>query len=195
MSVMARAVAVEASGWLALRRWITRAPRVPAGATAHSWHGGTKLVMGVFIGLSAIEIPIIDLIVHPWPWVRFPLLALGIWGLLFMIGMAANQATRPHAVGPEGIIVRAGFDRELVLPWSDIAAVSARRWGAPDGKGLQQPEDGVLALPVAQETRVELVLEPGVVLQLQEGPIPAERLRICVDDVPAFLEAVRRDIP
>ena len=67
--------------------------------------------------------------------------------------------------------------------------------GRADGKGLQQPEDGVLALPVAQETRVELVLEPGVVLQLQEGPIPAERLRICVDDVPAFLEAVRRDIP
>ncbi|GEK80442.1 PH domain-containing protein [Agrococcus baldri] len=195
MNGLARAAAIEGSSWRALWRWATRAPRVPEGSSEHSWHGGTKLVLGVFIVLSAIEIPIVDLIVHPWPWVRIPLLALGVWGLLFMLGMAAGQTTRPHAVGPEGIIVRGGFDRELVLPWSDIAAVSARRWGAPDGKGLQRPEPGVVALPVGQETHVELVLEPGVALELGDGEHTTERLRIAVDDVPGFLAAVRRDIP
>jgi hypothetical protein len=61
-----------------------------------------------FIGVSAVEFVVVDLLVRRWPTVRISLLALGIWGLVWMFGLLFGFLTRPHAVGPAGIRVRSG---------------------------------------------------------------------------------------
>ena len=65
----------------------------PRGASGFAYHSPVLTILMIFIVLSAIEIPIIDLIVHPWPWVRIPLLILGIWGVTWMIGLAARASS------------------------------------------------------------------------------------------------------
>jgi hypothetical protein len=111
---------MEIGVWLSLYRFIFRRPLVPAGAKAFTYHRPIMSIMIVFVVLSAIEIPIVDLIVHQWLFVRIPFLILGIWGLTFMVGFLLGYLTRPHAVGPEGIRVRSGADVEIALSWDDI---------------------------------------------------------------------------
>ena len=55
--------------------------RFARGARGFSYHRPVLMVLWIFIGLSAFEIPIIDLIVHRWPPVRIAMLVLGIWGV------------------------------------------------------------------------------------------------------------------
>ena len=52
--------------WLA----ITRRPRIAEGAKGFAYHRPTLTILMIFIVLSAIEIPIIDMIVHRWVPVR-----------------------------------------------------------------------------------------------------------------------------
>ena len=80
--------------WLA----ITRRPRIAEGAKGFAYHRPTLTILMIFIVLSAIEIPIIDMIVHRWVPVRVLMLAIGIWGLLWMIGLlcASPAWTVPH---------------------------------------------------------------------------------------------------
>ena len=39
------------------------------------------------MSVSATELVVVDLIARPWLFIRIPLLILGIWGLVFMLGM------------------------------------------------------------------------------------------------------------
>ncbi|MET0932289.1 MAG: hypothetical protein ABWX56_01135, partial [Mycetocola sp.] len=123
-SLARRAWAMEVGIWQSLYRFVFRRPRVPTGAVGFSYHGQVWAILMIFIGLSAIEIPIIDLVVHPWPAVRIPLLVAGIWGLTWMIGLALGFITRPHAVGPAGIRVRSGAETDIGLAWDDVESVA-----------------------------------------------------------------------
>ena len=67
--------------WEALFRWMFRRPhRVEPGTVAFSYTGGVALLFGVFIGLSALEIPILHLIL-PWPTARAISLIVGAYGI------------------------------------------------------------------------------------------------------------------
>ena len=121
-----RAVRMEVGVWQSLYRWALRRPRVPAGAAALTYHRSVLPVIIVFIVVSAIELVVVDVLVHRWPAVRIPLLVLGIWGLTWMIGFLAAHLTRPHAVGPDGIRARFAADVDVEVPWDAVDAVSRR---------------------------------------------------------------------
>jgi hypothetical protein len=55
---------MEIGIWQSLYRFVFRRPRVPEGAVGFSYHRQVWTILMIFIGLSASEIPIIDLIVH-----------------------------------------------------------------------------------------------------------------------------------
>lgn len=193
-----RASAMEAAGWRSIGRAITLRPRVPEGASAHSYDKPFRTVLIVFLALSAIEVPIVDLITHPWPAVRFPLLGLGIWGVLTMTGMLLSYYTRPHAVGPKGIRIRNGAEIDIDLPWEAIASVARRRRSLPDAPSLSLTGSGdSQALNhVAQDgTDIDINLEAPTVICLPQGNVTVSAVRISVDDTDAFLDAVRTHIP
>lgn len=182
--------------WQSLGRWIFRRPRVPAGASAFAYHSPVFTILMIFIVLSAIEIPIIDLIAHPWPWVRIPLLALGIWGLTWMVGLAVSYLTRPHAVGPAGIRARLGADIDVDLPWEAVASVERSRDVAEKAPQVRDEEHGrTLALRMANETNILIVLEKPVRTRLSERIVELDAVRLWTDDVDGFLDAVRTHIP
>lgn len=182
--------------WQSLYRWIFRRPRVPEGASGFAYHSPVFTILMIFIVLSAVEIPIIDLIVHPWPWVRIPLLILGIWGLTWMIGLALSYLTRPHAVGPDGIRARVGADIDVDLPWDVVASVERSRDVAEKAPKVRDEEHGrTLSLRMANETNVLIVLEKPVRTRLSEQTVEIDAVRLWTDDVDGFLDAVRTHIP
>jgi hypothetical protein len=189
---------MEVAGWRSIGRAVLRRPTVPPGASAHAYDGPIRSVLVVFLVLSAIEIPIVDLLTHRWPAVRFPLLVLGVWGAITMLGMLCGYRTRPHAVGPDGIVARSGAEIEVVLPWDDVASVARRRHplpGAPAVSLTGPVDDQALNLVVQDGTDIDVRLEGPTTIGLPNGSVTVTAVRFAVDDAAAFLDAVRRHIP
>lgn len=186
----------EVGMWQGLYRWLFRRPRVPAGASAFSYHSPILTILVIFIVLSAVEIPIVDLIVHDWPWVRIPLLALGIWGVTWMIGLLLSYLTRPHAVGPEGIRARDGAHVDIDLPWEVVASVERARDVLEKAPKIRdEPHGRTLALRMQDETNILIVLERPVTARLGDTVVEFDAVRLWVDDSDGFLSAVRTHIP
>src|SRR5687768_8562621 len=96
-------VVYELRLWAALFRWILRRPvPIEPGARRFSYAGAVRMILIAFIAVSAIEIPILDLMI-PWEPVRIAALAVGVYGLIWMIGLAATMWAYPHLVGPSGL--------------------------------------------------------------------------------------------
>ncbi len=197
-----RALRVELRIYTSIARAVVRRPAVAAGASGFGYHRPVLTILVIFIGLSAIEIPILDLIVHRWPAIRIALLVLGIWGLTWMIGLLCAFLVRPHTVGPAGIVVREGLEIDIPLSWDDIASVARRRTVDEPKSPRITPSHGIptLALRMQDETNVEIVLERPTAVRLpgttpKGGTHHVEVVRLWTDDVEGFLEAVRRHIP
>ena len=184
------AMEFEASVWTSIAAWILRKPRVPPGATAHPYLGAVSTVLWVFIVLSAVEIPIFDLLLQPWPWVRIPVLLLGIWGLTFMIGFLLSMLVNPHAVGDEGIRVRHGARIDIAIPWENVRAVTLDQRGYEKSTAVQV--DGtVLSICLISETNVRIELDGPLTVDLPAGPTVVTEIRCRVDDAGAFVRDAR----
>jgi hypothetical protein len=191
-----RAIMLEIGVWQSLYRFTFRRQLVPPGATAFGYHRPVLSVLTVFIVLSAIEIPIIDLVVHRWTAVRIPLLVLGIWGLTFMVGTALGYLTRPHAVGPAGIRIRQGTEIDIPIAWEDIASIARVPFTVePKTPRIAREGEAVqLALRIANETNIDIELERPVTVKLPQGTESVTMIRIHVDDPRAFLDTARRHL-
>lgn len=188
---------MEVGVWASLYRFVFRRPRVPSGASAFAYHSPVLTILVIFIVLSAIEIPVIDLIVHPWPWVRIPLLIAGIWGVTWMLGLLLGFLTRPHAVGPEGIRARYGAEIDVDLPWTVVASVERSRDVTEKAPKVRDepPHGRTLALRMQNETNVLVVLERPIVVRLGSDVVEVDAVRLWTDDLDGFLSAVRTHIP
>ncbi|MGU3644871.1 hypothetical protein ACLBXX_07855 [Microbacterium sp. C23T] len=191
-----RAWIMELGVYQSIFRFVFRRPRVPVGASAFRYHSPVLTLLVVFIVLSAVEIPIVDLIVHRWAWVRIPLLVLGIWGVTWMLGLLFGYLTRPHAVGPAGIRVRQGAELDLDLPWEVVRSVerSAHRVDKAPAV-VDEPEGRTFAARIANETNVLILLEHPLDVRLPQGRDRVEAVRLWTDDLDGFLSAVRTHIP
>lgn len=200
--LLVRAVRLELRIYTSIARAIARRPSIPEGASGFRYHRPVLTILVVFIALSALEIPIIDLIVHRWPIPRIILLILGIWGVTWMIGLLCAYLMRPHTVGPQGIRVREGLETDIPLSWDDVASVSrSRRVDEPKSPRLVDTEDGrMLSLRVQDETNVEITLERPTLVRLpgrppKGGDQMVTAVRLWTDDLDGFMEAVRTHIP
>lgn len=204
-----RLLKIELRIYESIWRAIARRPAIPSGARGFRYHKPVLTILCIFIVLSAVEIPIIDLIVHRWPVARVVLLVLGIWGLTWMLGLLCAYLMRPHTVGPLGIRVREGLELDLNLPWDVIASVGIKKTvdsemmrPVDEGKPprlFADDDDRVLALRMSGETNIEVRLEgltplvlPG--LPPKGGEQNCSVVRFWVDDPEALLDAVRAQI-
>ncbi|WP_305788655.1 hypothetical protein [Symbioplanes lichenis] len=187
-----RLVAYEVAMWRNLYRWALRRHRDPGpGEHEFGYLGVVRPILGFFIGLSAVEIPVFDLIVvHVVPWrpARWIVLGLGVWGLLWMIGLYAGLKLHPHVVTRDALRVRVGHGVDLSVPWADVAAVTKRYRTLPSSKSVQF-EDGALHLVVASQTSVDVRLHEAATLIT--GQEPANELRLYADDADGLVKAAR----
>lgn len=200
-NLVKRAVLLELRIYANIGRFIARRPAVAPGATGFSYHKPVLTVLLIFIGLSAVEIPIIDLIVHRWPAVRVTFLILGIWGVTWMFGLLCAYLMRPHTVGPDGIRVRQGLEVDLAFTWDDIASVEhKKRVDEPKSPRFEETDASrTLVSRMQDETDIEIELERPTVVRLPGGGAKGGEqtitgVRIWVDDPRAFMDEVRKHL-
>ena len=196
-----RALLLELRIYANIGRFIARRPAIPRGAAGFSHHKPVFTVLMIFIVLSAVEIPIVDLIVHRWPVVRVLFLILGIWGVTWMFGLLCAYLMRPHTVGPEGIRVRQGLEIDVPLSWDDIASVArVKRVDEPKSPRIEETgASRTLVFRMQDETAIEIELERPTVVRLPgHGPKGGEQeitgIRLWVDDPGAFMDEVRKHL-
>jgi hypothetical protein len=192
---------MEFSIYANIARFVARRPAVPHGAAGFSFHKPVLTILAIFIVLSAVEIPVIDLIVHPWPAVRIPFLVLGIWGLTWMFGLLCAFLVRPHTVGPGGIQVRAGLETDISLSWDDIESVAheLRVEESKPPKIVESDASRILMLHINNETNLEIELERPTLVRLPgDGATGGEQVitavRIWADEPRAFMNEVRKHL-
>ncbi|MEV4757538.1 hypothetical protein AB0J86_20835 [Micromonospora sp. NPDC049559] len=199
-SLARRAMAYESAMWSSFFRWVLRRPGTDQpDAEPFSYLGVVRPILIMFIVLSAVEIPIFDLIVShlvPWRPARWIVLALGVYGLVWMLGLLAMLQLHPHLLDDDGIRVRNGATLDVRIAWADVEAVHKRYRSLPSSKGVQleRDDDGlVVNLGVGSQTSVDVTLRWPTRLALPSGPSePTTRVRLYVDDPDAFVAAARR---
>ena len=187
---------MEVHGYQNAYRFLFRRPRVPAGAAGFSYAQPVLPILIVFIAVSAVEVVVVDLIVHRWlPAARLPLLVLGLWGVTFMVGLLFGMLVRPHAVGPDGLRIRSGSEVDLPLRWDEIAAVTRRTRRANEKQPkvtVDESGDATLHLRISDETNLDVRLERPMPLQLPHGVETVSTVSLYADDPKAFLAEARR---
>ncbi|WP_144119059.1 hypothetical protein [Catellatospora sichuanensis] len=178
--------AYEIAMWRSLYRWTLRRPPVTeAGAVAFGQAKSTTPVIWVFIVLSAIEIPAVDLLL-PWESARLTVAFLGVYGLVWMVGLLAMVKTHPHVVAPSGLRLRQSATVLLPVPWENVVSVSTRNRSLPTGRTFQYeqtPDGTVLSVVILSQTNVDIVLREPTVFDLPKGPTePVTELRIWADE-------------
>ncbi|MET7971369.1 hypothetical protein [Micromonospora sp. NPDC005305] len=197
-----RAVAYEWGMWRSLARWVLRRPHpVAPGAETFAYVGVVQPILGVFIALSTIEIPVLDLILRHtvgWPTVRHVLIGLGVWGVLWMVGLLASLRIHPHVVDDTGLRIRNGISLDVLIPWTAVARVEGRYRSLPSSRGVQyDPDDpAVLNLGAGSQTAVDVVLREPLSVRLPKGPSePVREIRLYADDPKALVTRARRHLP
>jgi hypothetical protein len=196
LSLARRVVRYEIQLYVSLFRWIVlrRPAGVRPGDATFSYLGVVKPIFGIFIGLSAFEVPILDIILRhtvPVEWVRTLAVALGIWGLVWMIGLLASLKVHPHVLGPPGLRVRSAHSVDFTVPWSAIAEIRHRYRSLPSSRTVQV--DGtVMNIVTGSQTSVDVILREPMSLRLPKGPSePATELRFYADDPNALVARAR----
>ncbi|MCW3839315.1 hypothetical protein ONA70_04290 [Micromonospora yasonensis] len=197
--LLGRVAAMEAAMWRSLYAWARRKPLPLApGDEPFGYLGVVKPILGIFIGLSIVEIPIFDLIVTnvvPWGPARWIVLVLGIWGLLWMAGLYASMRIHPHVVGDTGLRVRQSSGIDIWIPWTDIEALRRRYRSLPSSKSVQVEQEGerrVLYISVGSQTSIDVLLRRPTTFDLPKGRSePMDELRLYADDPDGLLRSAR----
>ena len=186
--------------WRNLARLLLRKPvSLAPGELPFGYLSVVKPILGVFIGLSVVEIPILDLIIRhvvPWSPARWIMLGLSVWGLLWMIGFSAALKLNPHLTGPDGIRVRLGASVDLLVPWAQVEQIGKRYRSMPSSRSVQIEPDGdrtVLHVVAGGQTSIDVRLREPVTFTLPKGPSgPVHEVRFYADDSDALRTAATR---
>ncbi|MTD13848.1 hypothetical protein GIS00_07825 [Nakamurella sp. YIM 132087] len=181
----------ESRMWSSLFRWVFRRHSY-GGPGSFGYVRQVAPLIWTFILVSAIEIPAFHFLV-PWPTVRIVIDVLGVWGLLWMIGLLASMYVHPHQVLPAGVAVRHGMSLDVVVPWDSIESIRPVT-RLKTGRGTVQVEGETVHIVLAGQTSVDLQLRHPVVLDLPKGPTTVTAVRFWADDAPALVGAVRAEL-
>ena len=110
-----------------------RARAAGPGARAFSYSRQVSPIIGAFIFVSLVELPVVHLLL-PWDAARIAALVLSVWGLLWMVGLLASMKVYPHLIDDAGLRIRYGTTTDIRVPWEAVASVTARRRSVPTGR-------------------------------------------------------------
>jgi hypothetical protein len=197
-ALIRRGVAFELRLYRSLFRWVTRRPAVPAGdVEAFGYAKLVTPVMWVWIFASAIEVPVAHLVI-PWDPVRITALVIGVWGLLWMVGLLASLNVYPHLLGDTTLRVRHGASTDIAVPWDAIASVTVQRRDLPSSIRTLQPREtdrGIdLQVGVSGEVNVHAVLRRPITVPTPKGDLEISELSFMADDPRALAARVRQNL-
>ncbi|MGA9747428.1 MAG: hypothetical protein WBQ50_08240 [Nocardioides sp.] len=113
---------------------------------------------------------------------RLPLLVVGIWGVLWMLGMLASYRVRPHLLLDDHLRIRNGARTWVSVPLDSVVSVRAAEHELPGIITAVHQDDGLLLVGVSSRTNLELALAGPTVLSTSKGEMTADRVGLWVDE-------------
>lgn len=189
-------VLTEVAIWGMLARWIARRPDVPHGAAPVGYAQLVAPVLWLWIIAAGGEAIALELILRSidagWAHVvRVPLLVVGVWGTLWMLGLMAAFRMRPHLVMEDRLRIRSG-----PRTWVDVPKVAIRSVTLVEHEfdGIMRTvheDEGLLLVGVSRRTNVELALTGPTVLASHAGDRTASTVGLWVDEPRSFAALLR----
>lgn len=195
-TVVARLLRAEAAGYRSIVRWVRRRPDVPEGTEAVGYAQVSGPMLWLFVLGSAVEVPVLHVLLHRWPWVQWPVTAVGVWTVLWMVGLLAAVRTHPHLLGTGVLRVRSGATVDVLVPLEHVVGVRTVEQDLSSSvRTVELLEDGTYAVGVAGRTNVRLELDgplpwpaPGLTA---EGTVDASTVALWADEPRTLARALR----
>ena len=187
------AVVLEVFVWTALYRWVLRRPDVPRDATPVPYAREVTPLMGLWIFASAAEVPVAHVLV-PWEPVRLALLVVGVWGLLWMLGMLGGLRSYPHLLTDRALRVRSVPRCDVAVPWEAVAGAVLRAQDLPSTMRTLQLEGSDLRIGVSGRTNTTVRLTGPTPLQTRRGELVVDSVSLWVDEPREFVAQVRERV-
>ncbi|MFD0854039.1 hypothetical protein ACFQ07_17510, partial [Actinomadura adrarensis] len=144
--------------------WVLRRRSgVPPGAVEASYAREELFMMSLWQFAMVVEAVGVDILLRGLgapEWLRIPLLVIGVYGVIFGIGVLAASATRPHVITDDELRIRYGPFFDLRIPRDRITSVRPAR--NRDEKGLIMVADGTLAAAVTAQTNLIVELDEPI---------------------------------
>jgi hypothetical protein len=186
------AVVTEWRMYVGAARLLARRPDVPDDAVAVRYVGAVAAPLWGFTVVSAVELVVLHLVL-PWPTVRLAADVLGVWGLVWCLGLTACHYVYPHLAAPDGLRLRVARRRPaLTIPWDAVAGVRVRERSLESGRAVQV-HDRVASFPVSSLTTVEVVLAHPLRVTVRGLVHEVDEVRIGVDDPRELASLVRAE--
>lgn len=181
------ALLYEVSLYRSLVRWIARRPDVPPGATPIRYSRLVAPMLWLWIFGSTVEVVVVEVVLRhiDQPWAdtaRVPLLVLGIWGVVWMLGMLASYQVRPHLLTGTELRVRSGARTWLILPLETVEAAHPVEHELPGVIRSLHVEGALALVGVGGRTNLELKLAGPTTVSTSMGRATATRVGIWVDE-------------
>ena len=197
LSLAWEAVLLELALYRSLVRWVVRRPDVPADATPIGYSQLVGPMLWLWIFGSATEAIVVEVVLRQvdagWAeGIRLPLLVLGIWGVLWMVGMLAAYRVRPHLLTDDRLRIRNSARTWVDLPLAAIATTQVTEHELPGVIKALHLEERLLLVGVSSRTNLELTLTGPTALQTSKGELTADRVGLWVDDPRAVAAQLRR---
>ena len=189
------ALIFELNIYRSLLRWVFRRPSIPQGTEPVGYAQMVTPMMWLWIVASAMEIPLIHVLV-PWDTVRILGLAIGVWGLLWMLGVLGGLNSYPHLVGDQLLRVRNGAMHDIHVPWAAIDTITSHDSDLESSMWALQPREtagGIdLQVGVSGRVNVHATLHQPITVNTRKGDLEISQISFWVDDPRAFVARGRR---
>lgn len=187
VTVVVDAIRLELALYRSLLLWLIRRPDVPSDAMPIGYAQLVGPMLWLWILGSATEVVVVEVVLRQisagWAEaIRLPLLVVGVWGVLWMLGMLASYRVRPHLITETALRVRNGALTWVDVPLSCIAGAQSIEHELPGIVKAVHQDDDLLLVGVSSRTNLELKLAGSTLLRTSRGDVTASRVGLWVDD-------------
>jgi hypothetical protein len=189
---VARFVLHEPRMFVSLFRWTFRRVRLTEGEFGYHGRSLLRAIVPVAIITSPLELLVVHLLAQafsPWAWLKWVLLGLGVYAVLWLLGLYASFVALPHRLERTGLRLRHGVLAEGFVLYKEIETVARKEGKAPhSGDGLSHVTDeDALYLATGGKTDITLRLRaPRSMRGFLKETEPASHIHLAVD-LPAEL--------
>lgn len=195
LSLAKHALVFELNIYKSLLRWVFHRPSIPQGAQPVGYAQAVTPVMLLWIFASAMEVPLFHVLV-PWHTVRIIGVVIGIWGLLWMLGLLGGLRSYPHLIEETVLRVRGGAMHDIPVPWAAIDTFTYDDRDLPSSIWTLQPREttrGIdLQVGVSGRVNVHAVLHRSFMVSTRKGDMEIAEISFWADNPREFVARARR---
>jgi hypothetical protein len=190
----ARVVVLEFQLWTSLFIWTFHLHRRNPRAFSYHKHSVLGIAIGIVLFCCPFEIAIFELLL-PWAWVRWVLLILSLYALIWILGFYASLAIRPHRIDENGVQLQFGFFADVFIPLMNIAGFRLEKRQTPKKRrGLTidtTQSTAYICMEFESNVTIDLFM-PTFINGFISKTIDVKTIFISVDDPDGFLNEMQK---